>query len=451
MSMTRMTPAFSAEARRYRVAIVAACPFPTLQGSQLLVRRLAHGLRARGHDTVVVTYAEGLEHALAELPVRRIPRIPGLRARGSGPQPAKLILDAALLLRLVDVLRRDAIEVMHAHNYEAALLGLVARRLTGVPLIYHSHNALAEELPTYFRSRTGRRLARLAGAIADREVPRRADHCIAICRELVGFLRARGVGEEAIGMIAPGGSPEEFPACSAAEAATIRARFGFGERPILLYTGNLDGYQNLDLLLASIGRVRHSVGDALLVLATHATPRDLPAHLRRLPPGVRLVTAGDFATVRDLIQVADLALCPRREWSGFPMKLLNYMAAAKAVVVSAGSAKAVHDGRNGVVVSDDGPDAYAAAILDLLADPARRRTLGAAARRNRRGRVRLGARHRPGRGDVRDGARAPRPRVRRGGPPDPSAFWKHERRSTCPFRSSASPWATRRASAPRSS
>ena len=51
---------------RTHVAIVAACPFPTLQGSQLLVRRLAHGLRARGHETVVVTYAEGLEDALAE-------------------------------------------------------------------------------------------------------------------------------------------------------------------------------------------------------------------------------------------------------------------------------------------------------------------------------------------------------------------------------------------------
>ncbi|MCC6767243.1 MAG: glycosyltransferase family 4 protein [Deltaproteobacteria bacterium] len=363
------------------MAIVAACPFPTLQGSQLLIRKLAQGLRARGHDPIVVTYAEGLEEALAGLPVRRIPRMAGLRAVGSGPRAAKLVLDAALLVRLVRVIEGEGIEVIHAHNYEAALVGLVARRLTGVPLIYHSHNALAEELPTYFRSRTARRLARAVGAVADREVPRRADRCIAICRELVGFLRARGVDERAIALIAPGGSPEEFPACSRADVAAIRDRFGFGERPVLLYTGNVDGYQNLDLLLESIGLVRRSVGDALLVLATHAAPRDLPPRLRRLPDGVRLVSAGDFATVRDLILVADLALCPRREWSGFPMKLLNYMAAAKAVVVSAGSAKAVRDGVNGVVVDVDGPQAYAAAVVALLADPLRRRALGAAARR----------------------------------------------------------------------
>lgn len=370
-----------AAARSYRVALVAACPFPTLQGSQLLIRRLASGLRRRGHEVVVVTYAEGLEQALADLPVRRIPRIPGCRALGSGPRAAKVVLDAALLARLVGVIERERIEVVHAHNYEAALMGLAARRLTGVPVIYHSHNALAEELPTYFRGRVARRLAAAVGAVVDREVPRRADHCIAICRELVGFLRARGVDETAIEVIAPGGSPEEFPACSLAEVAAIRTRFGFGERPVLLYTGNLDGYQNLELLLASIRIVRRTVGDALLVLATHATPRALPPLLRALPPGVRLVTAGDFATVRDLLQVADVALCPRREWSGFPMKLLNYMAAGKAVVVSAGSAKAVRHGVNGCVVRDAGADAYASAILELLADPTERRRLGAAARR----------------------------------------------------------------------
>ncbi len=364
--------------RPSRVAIVAACPFPTLQGSQLLIRRLAQGLLGRGHAVTVVAYAEGLEDALAGIPVRRIRPIPGCRALGSGPRPSKLLLDASLLATLLRVLREERIEIVHAHNYEAALVGLTAGRIAGVPVIYHSHNALAEELPTYFRGRVARRIARALGALVDREVPRRADHCIAICQELVGFLRARGVG--AVDLIAPGGSPEEFPVRSTDELDAIRARFGFADQPVLLYTGNLDAYQNLELLLASIGRVRATMPDALLVLATHATPRALPPALRRPPAGVRMITADDFATVRDLLQVADVALCPRREWSGFPMKLLNYMAAGKAVVVSAAAAKAVRHRVNGWVVADGTPRGYADAIVHLLRAPALRAALGRAAR-----------------------------------------------------------------------
>ncbi len=361
-----------------RVALVAACPFPTLQGSQLLIRRLAQGLRQRGHEVVVVAYADGLDDAPADIPVRRTPRIPGCRARGSGPHAAKLALDVALFATLLRVVREERIEIIHAHNYEAALVGLVASRLTGTPLIYHSHNALAEELPTYFRGRLTRRLARTLGALIDREVPRRADHCIAICRELVEFLRTRGAG--IVDVIAPGGALDEFPARSLRDLEVIRARFGFGTRPILLYTGNLDGYQNLELLLASIGRVHRAVPDAVLVLATHAAPRTLRA-LRAGQAGVRVITAEDFATVRDLLQIADVALCPRREWSGFPMKLLNYMAAGKAVVVSAGSAKAVRHRVNGWVVSDGSPSGYADAIVHLLGAPDLRAALGRAARR----------------------------------------------------------------------
>ncbi len=367
--------------RPKRVAVVAACPYPTLQGSQVLVRHLTKGLAARGHRVVVVAYAEGLEDVLDGIPIRRIVRIPGIRASRSGPQASKLVLDLALLWTLIGVLRRERIELVHAHNYEGALVGLVASKLVGVPLIYHSHNALAEELPTYFRWRITRTMARAFGAVVDRMVPRRADHCIAICRELVDFLRARGVEEGAIRMIAPGSSLEEFPVRSATEASAIRARFRFGTRPILLYTGNLDGYQNVELLLASIARVRVAVPEALLVIATHASRGELPAALRGAIEGVEVLRTADFATIRDLLTVADVALLPRHEWSGFPMKLLNYMAAGKPVVVSAGSAKAIRHGLNGWVVSDGRPEAYARAIVDLLAAPRLRAALGRAARR----------------------------------------------------------------------
>src|SRR4051812_43866445 len=112
MSRRAFEPRDAEPERPCRVAIVAACPFPTLQGSQLLIRRLAQGLLARGHAVTVVAYAEGLEDALAGIPVRRIRPIPGCRARGSGPRASKLVLDAALFVTLLRVLREERIEIV---------------------------------------------------------------------------------------------------------------------------------------------------------------------------------------------------------------------------------------------------------------------------------------------------------------------------------------------------
>ena len=42
-----------------RVAMVAACPFPSLRGSQVLIRDLAQSLADRGHEVHLVTYPEG--------------------------------------------------------------------------------------------------------------------------------------------------------------------------------------------------------------------------------------------------------------------------------------------------------------------------------------------------------------------------------------------------------
>jgi len=65
-----------------------------------------------------------------------------------------------------------------------------------------------------------------------------------------------------------------------------------------------------------------------------------------------------------------------------PMKLFEYMAAARAVVATRfpSVAEILRDGENGVLVEPDSGAALTAAISSLLADPARAARLGARAR-----------------------------------------------------------------------
>lgn len=368
------------EAFPRRVVVIAACPYPALQGSQLLIKRLAEGLVRRGHEVRVVAYAQGLGEPESDVAVDRTPRVPGMATFRSGPRPQKLILDFLLLVRTVVTAIKQRAELLHAHNYEGAIVGLIASRLLGLPLVYHGHNAMAQELPTYFRRRWSKKLAARLGVFLDDNVPRRADHCIAVSRELFEFLRRRGVAAGGASYISPGAEVEEFPLVGEEQLGRLRSGFGLEGKRVLLYTGNLDLYQNLGLLSEALRCVLGEFPQAVLVLATHSAPESLgcPSQLRH---AVRVFRTDSFAAIRDLLSVADVALCPRTEWSGFPMKLLNYMAAGKAIVASAGSAKGLRDGYNGLVVADGDAFGFGRAIVRILRDDRLRERLGENARR----------------------------------------------------------------------
>jgi len=81
-------------------------------------------------------------------------------------------------------------------------------------------------------------------------------------------------------------------------------------------------------------------------------------------------------------QLADsaVAVLPRMHCDGIPQKLLNYMAAGKGIVCSAGSAKLLEHDRTGLIVPNGDVHAFAAAILRLAEDPEFAQELGLAAR-----------------------------------------------------------------------
>jgi glycosyltransferase involved in cell wall biosynthesis len=82
------------------------------------------------------------------------------------------------------------------------------------------------------------------------------------------------------------------------------------------------------------------------------------------------------------LRLADsaIAVLPRVSCPGIPQKLLNYMAAGKAIVASAGSAKVLEHERTGLIVADGDVSGFADAVLRLAGNPQLAEELGRAAR-----------------------------------------------------------------------
>jgi len=345
---------------------------------------MAVRLAGAGHEVHLLTYGQGTEQAGRGYRHHRIARLPGDDSRRSGPNLVKPILDAMLARRLVALVREHGVEIVHAHNYEAAAAALVARASTGVPVVYHSHNLMGDELETYFEWAPVRILASLAGGLLDRSIPPRADRTIALCEWSAERLVQAGCPASSLRVIPPA-VEDEGPTSALGED---RAALGLDAGDFVVgYCGNLDAYQNVPLLLTAVARLaaaRPPGATAVrLLIATHSVPSGFRESVSATALGanLRIVEASGHAEARRALAVSDIVALPRRLGSGYPVKLLNYMSAAKAVITAGCGSKVLRDGVDGVVVADDDVSALADAIDRCRRDPGWCRVLGEQARR----------------------------------------------------------------------
>jgi glycosyltransferase involved in cell wall biosynthesis len=362
--------------RRYRVAVVAACPFPAARGTPIRILRIAEQLGQRGHDVDVFTYHLGA--ATDDLPfsTHRIVDIPSYRKQSPGPTYQKLfVLDPLLAAKLSRALRRRRYDVIHAHHAEGLLVAASARLQLDVPIVYDIHTLLGSELPHY-RMGLSRSLLERCGAYLDRRLPRRAEHVIAVSEEIrSNVVAGAGLDSGCVSLISNGVEDRFCDASSRDTSGCTHAG------PVVVYAGTLASYQRFDMLLEAFAIARRSCPSLWLHVYTHSAFEPFESAAARL--GIRdriCLRRVELDELPGNLAAADVAVNPRIECSGMPQKLGNYMAAGCPIVSFAGSAKHVAHGSTGLVVPNGDVTAFAAAILEVIEDRTRARKLGDAAR-----------------------------------------------------------------------
>jgi glycosyltransferase involved in cell wall biosynthesis len=359
-------PLTSTLPRALSIAMLAPCPFPSHQGTQVMIRHLAEALTRVGHQVHFITYGYGEYEASFGFQVHRAFKVDaGLR---SGPSFLKPAADAALALTAARVARTYACDLWHVHNIEGLALGALLKLQTGLPLVYHAHNAMGPELPTYFSGRTSRAVAGLLGDVLDRTLPRIADAVITFDADHQALHELCGVRADRIHVVPPGLDGSEIVAPDPATVARLEARLGKG--PWLLYAGNPDTYQNLRLAWLALPRIRAERPDVRLLVASNHPRSAFLAELEAAgsPEGVVFEQYQTLDELKALFGVAAIGLSPRVLWSGAPVKILNYLAAGLPVVACPSGARHVLTSACGVLV-DSTPTAFAAGVLQILAQP----------------------------------------------------------------------------------
>ena len=367
---------------RYRIVMVAACPFPANHGSPASVREMSEALVRLGHEVHVMAYPYGQDIHVQGVTIHRSINRQSEGKIKVGPSWEKPFLDLIMAVNLCRLIRKADIDIIHAHNYEGALIGFLAKLVTGKPLLYNAVNTMIDELPGYrfFRPEW---IAISIARFLDYFIPRAADHITAVSRELAAFLETKGIPADRITIVPAGVNLEMF---LGKDPSAVRRRYGIGSRPLVVYTGTLDHFQRIDYLLMSVREIASSLPEMVLMVVSNIV---VPAHLekyralaRELGIEDRVVFLGpvSFEEIPDFLAAANVTVVPRPDCPGHPVKLLNYMAAGKAIVSFEGSAKGVRHLFNGIVVPDHDWKGFGRSIRMVLQDPGLAKTLGENAR-----------------------------------------------------------------------
>ncbi|MFF1655221.1 GT4 family glycosyltransferase PelF [Streptomyces sp. NPDC058255] len=306
---------------------------------------------------------------------------PGLAVREARPTLHDAITATALLEHALRPLAAPPPEqgVAHAVSGGVAVLpGLAALERHGVPLLLTEHGVYLRERYLGYRTAPYRWPVKAVVLgffrLLAEETYRRAALITPGNRYNRLWEEQGGADPESIRTVYNGVDPSAFPPAGPEP-----------EQPTLSWAGRVDPIKDLETLIRAFALVRAQLPGARLRLFG-GTPRGGEAYRERCEALAAELGHADAVTFEGRVDdikdayAAGNAVMLSSISEGFPFTLIEAMSCGRATVSTdvGGVREAVGD--TGLVVPPRDPAAMAAAALELLGDPGRRRSMGEAAR-----------------------------------------------------------------------
>jgi len=331
-------------------------------GGQVVALQLARAARARGDRVVVLAPQRGPFTELVEaegIPVHVVDVSRTFRVAGA--------------IRLVRLLRRERVDVLHTHTALAAnVLARLAGRATGVAVVSHLH------IENHFRPNP---VARAVHRTLDNRTARLAAQVIAVSEETRTALVAQGYPASLVEVVHNGIDVERE---SARRGHGLRNELGVADGVLLAgevaRLCDVKGQRELIEALALVPDVHAAlVGDDLEQHGAYRARLEVLAQARGVAERTHFLGYRDDAGA--VIDQLDVLVLP--SWiEGLPVVVLEAMAHGKPVIATAvgGTGELVVHGVTGLLVPARDPEALAAAIRRLAADPGLAAAMGNAGR-----------------------------------------------------------------------
>ena len=284
--------------------------------------------------------------------------------------------DTKALVALYRVIKEGRYYIVHAHSSKAGVLGRLAAKWVGTPLILYTPHGFA------FRSAQNRlirwiyvQIERLCALWTDRII------CVSPT-EREEALRNRIAPPDKLVVIENELDLNEF--VPLLDPLAKRRQLGLAPRgPIVGNMGRLSWDKGLRYFLEAAAKVSTAYPDVqFLIVGDGEARKDLELLAMGLGIAPKTIFTGFRTDSSEILTLMDVFVLSSLH-EALPYTVLEAMASEKPVVAieGTGAQDAVQQGETGLLVPPRDPEALAAAVIALLQDKARAQAMGLAGRK----------------------------------------------------------------------
>ncbi len=360
-----------------KILMIAPEPFFEPRGTPFSEYYRIKALCAMGHEVDLVTYPIGEDKDIAGLRIFRCFRPPWIKGIKTGPSAAKLALDFFLFFKAWGRLIRGKYDLIHTHE-EANIMGAFLSSLSRASHLYDMHSSLVQQMDN-FKFTKSRMIVGFFKLIEKISL-RNARSVIVICKSLHEYA-GKITDPKKLTII------ENFidetthvENMDREKILRIRNELGAGNHKIVMYTGTLETYQGIPMLLESMTHLPEEFRLALIggkpeqVEATLAQARDLGLEQRIVLTGRK--PAEDIPYY---LQAADILVSPRILGTNIPLKIYSYLKSGIPVVATDLYTHTQTLSSDIAILTDPEPEPFASGILDAAGEKGRQIARQAAA------------------------------------------------------------------------
>lgn len=354
------------------VLLLAPQPFYQERGTPIAVHLLVKALNDQGHYVDLLVFPEGKDKKYKNANIHRV----SSPIKVSGVKPGfslkKLYLDFCMVFSTISMLRKKKYDVVHAVE-ESALFCLLLKPFFKFKMVCDIDSSMTTQLIDKFSflrfvEKPLRYIEDLPAKHAEAVVPM----CDALADHIKEY-RDSGIYVLKDIDLSDLEKEEESDAQQKAEVEDVRKYFDKPDDPLLMYIGNLESYQGIDLLLDSFAEAKKQDAQANLVIIGGEL-KDINKYQEKcnqlnIQDNAKLLGKRPVGALNAYMSQASYLVSPRLQGVNTPMKVFSYMGSGVPVLATRQSTHTQVMDDSTAILAEPTVDSFSAAIVNVSRAP----------------------------------------------------------------------------------